>query len=123
MNILRDGIARGAEHLDTHVSELVVFRRGTDQCELPATMGTTEWLIDGAQGSEAWQSLDFLVTASRLVLPSGQVVPRRGDRFERTDRDTVRVYEVMAPEAENVVKESDPYGIRLRIHTKLVSET
>ena len=123
MNMLRNGIARAAEHLDTHASEVVIFRRGASMCELPATFGATEWMVDSAEGTESWQSLDFLVTASRLVLSSGQVTPRRGDLFERTDNNMTRTYEVMSPEAEDVVKECDPYGLRLRVHTKMRADS
>ena len=61
-----------------------------------------------------YESRDFLITASDLVLTGTLVLPERGDEII----DDCFVYEVMAPANEPEWRYSDSFRNTLRIHTK-----
>jgi hypothetical protein len=100
-----------------HLSRAVTYTRGDDSAQIAATVGRTEFQVDDGYGViQTWQSRDYLVAAVDLVLAGETVQPRRGDRIT----DGGAVYEVLAPGKEDVFRFSDPYGVTLRIHTKVV---
>jgi hypothetical protein len=100
-----------------HLSRTVTYSRGGDSVQLTATVGRTEFQVDDGYGViQTWQSRDYLIAAADLVLGGVTIRPQRGDRI--TDGGTV--YEVLAPGKEDVFRFSDPYGVTLRIHTKVV---
>lgn len=98
-----------------HLARPVTYCRGQSSIDLKATVGQTTFdVTDQYGGIEKWQSRDYLVTATDLVLTGETIQPERGDRIA----DAGLVFEVLAPGSEHVFKHSDPYGLTLRIHTK-----
>ena len=120
-----DLLDRGAAFLDAqrhqHLSRLVLYRRGTDEKEVQATIGKTEFeQADDAGLIHRVESRDFLVRAADLDLGDGPILPRAGDQVRETVGTNVFVYEVNAPGGQPPFRYSDPYRRALRIHTKYI---
>ena len=121
-----DLLDRGAAFLDAqrhqHLSRPVVYRRGTDEKEVQATVGKTEFEqvddVGGAGLIHRVESRDFLVRTAELDLGAGPILPRAGDQVRETVGTSVFVYEVNAPGGQPPWRYSDPYRRVLRIHTK-----
>lgn len=121
-----DLLDRGAAFLDAqrhqHLSRLVLYRRGTDQKEVQATIGKTEFeQADDAGLIHRVESRDFLVRTAELDLGAGPILPRAGDQVRETVGLSVFVYEVNAPGGQPPFRYSDPYRRVLRIHTKHIA--
>ena len=121
-----DLLDRGAAFLDAqrhqHLSRPVLYRRGTDEKEVQATIGKTEFEqvddVGGAGLIHRVESRDFLVRTAELDLGAGSILPRAGDQVRETVGTSVFVYEVNAPGGQPPWRYSDPYRRVLRIHTK-----
>ena len=121
-----DLLDRGAAFLDArrhqHLSRPVLYRRGTDEKEVQATIGKTEFEqvddVGGAGLIHRVESRDFLVRTAELDLGAGPILPRAGDQVRETVGVSVFVYEVNAPGGQPPFRYSDPYRRVLRIHTK-----
>ena len=121
-----DLLDRGAAFLDAqrhqHLSRPVLYRRGTDEKEVQATIGKTEFEqvddVGGAGLIHRVESRDFLVRTAELDLGAGPILPRAGDQMRETVGTSVFVYEVNAPGGQPPWRYSDPYRRVLRIHTK-----
>ncbi len=60
------------EQRQAHLSHAVLYCRGDDSAEVPATAGKTVFEIDDGYGAvERFESRDFLIAASALVLAGG----------------------------------------------------
>jgi hypothetical protein len=106
-----------------HASRSATYRRGSASVEVQATLGRRTYEVDDGAGAlvEA-QSIDFLVSASALVLDGNVVLPERGDRITVTQDGGSKVFEVTSPGGAMAHWEpSDPWGRTLRIHTKHVA--
>ena len=121
-----DLLDRGSAFLDAqrhqHLSRPVVYRRGTDEKEVQATIGKTEFEqvddVGGAGLIHRVESRDFLVRTAELDLGAGPILPRAGDQVREMVGTAVFVYEVNAPGGQPPFRYSDPYRRVLRIHTK-----
>ena len=124
-----DLLDRGAAFLDAqrhqHLSRPVLYRRGTDEKEVQATIGKTEFEqvddVGGAGLIHRVESRDFLVRTADLNLGAGPSLPRAGDQVRETVGTSVFVYEVNAPGGQPPFRYSDPYRRVLRIHTKHIA--
>ncbi len=121
-----DLLDRGAAFLDAqrhqHLSRQVLYRRGTDEKEVQATIGKTEFeQADDAGLIHRVESRDFLVRTAELDLGAGPILPRAGDQVRETAGLSVFVYEVNAPGGQPPFRYSDPYRRVLRIHTKHIA--
>ena len=107
--------------LTRFASRSVVYQRDDLSVELPATIGKSEYEQDDGEGViTRAQVRDFLINTKDLL---GSVIgtwPHRGDRILETDGDTTFVYELMSIGNEPPWRYSDPFRVKLRIHTKLV---
>jgi hypothetical protein len=104
-----------------HMTRPVVYQRGAESVEVPATIGQTVFQIDDGTGALLrTESRDYLVTAADLVLAGSPALPQRGDRIRETQGAQVFVYEVMAPGDEPHWRWSDPYRRTVRVHTKQI---
>ncbi len=114
-----------AEKLQAHASRQVVYRRGSDEVALQATVGRTLLKLDDGYGGVRiqWTDRDFLIRAEELVLGGQKVLPQRGDQILETDGQETLVFEVMAPGDEPEWRWSDPHRQVLRIHTKQIDTT
>lgn len=120
-----DLLQRGLEWLEArrkqHLVQTVVYEREGESIELAATPGRTEFeQSDEYGGIQRWESRDWLVTTTDLVLAGVQTLPRPGDRIRHSVGASTLVYEVMSPAGMPAFKYTDPYRITLRIHAKQV---
>ena len=120
-DMLRDGQAWLAEKLKTHASRLVTYQRDDAEAELPATIGRSFYEQDDGEGIVTRSQVrDFLIdTADLLLSPIGSL-PKRGDWILETEDGTTFTYEVMSLGGEPAWRYSDPFRLKLRIHTKLI---
>ena len=103
------------------MTQSVLYKRGTDIVQVPATIGETVFQIDdGAGALLRVESRDYLILAADLVLAGSPVLPRRGDQIQEIKGTQTYIYEVAAPGGEPEWRWSDPYRRTLRIHTKQV---
>lgn len=121
-NILSNGIAwLNARRVD-HLSEIVDYSRdGHPPQSLAAAIGqTTRELIDESGQTIEATSVDFLVSSASLILSGAVVAPLIGDRIQVTDSGVVKTFEVLDLAGLGHYRWSDPRGLVLRIHTKLI---
>lgn len=79
-NLFETGATWLADQLKTHASTEVIYVRGGDQVPVKATIGKTEFEIDGGSGVVLRiQSRDFLVHTADLVLGGTETLPVAGD--------------------------------------------
>jgi hypothetical protein len=121
-DVLRNGSDWLADQLKTHASRPLVYRRGTQQVTVQATVGRTLLKLDDGYGGVRmeWTDRDFLIHAADLVLAGNPTLPERGDVIRETQGGRTFVYEVMAPGKEPAWRWSDVFRKVLRIHTKQV---
>lgn len=120
-DILRSGQAWLAGKLTQHASRHVVYRRDELGVELSATIAKSEYEQDDGDGIiTRAQVRDFLIDTDSLLLSIIGTLPRRGDRIVEIDGDTTFIFEVMSIGSDPPWRYSDPFRIKLRIHTKQV---
>lgn len=121
-DVLHTGSDWLADQLKEHASRSVVYRRGTDEVAVQATIGRTLLKLDDGYGGVRmeWTDRDFMIHAADLVLNGNAVLPERGDLIHETQGDKTFVYEVMAPGKEPAWRWSDVFRKVLRIHAKQV---
>ncbi|MCC7407209.1 MAG: hypothetical protein IT442_04005 [Phycisphaeraceae bacterium] len=124
---MTDLLAQGAAWLNqmrlAHLSQLVMYERGSDSVELAATLGTTSYEVTDNSGATVQaQAMDFIVSAAALVLNGAVTTPRIGDRIRLTQGTTQRVFEVLDLAGSGHYKPCDPTGQMLRIHAKQIDE-
>ncbi len=113
-----------------HLTQMVVYQRGTQTGSVAATIGSTVFQLDDGNGAVIRsESRDYLIRAADLVLDGAAVLPQRGDQIRETDARTeaVVVYEVTVPGdsgggggGEPCWRWSDGYRQTLRVHTQQV---
>lgn len=120
-DLLDTGSAWLDDQRTAHMTRPVVYERGADTVEVPATIGRTIFeQVDRMGIVQKLESRDFLVLRTDLVLSGVETTPRAGDRVRDPDGADTQLYEVMAPGGEPPFRYSDPYRRTLRIHTKHV---
>jgi hypothetical protein len=120
-DMLHTGQSWLSEKLRTHASRLVTYQRDNVEAELPATIGRSTYEQDDGEGIiTRSQVRDFLIDTADLLLSAIGTLPRRGDRVLETDGNTTFVFEVMALGGEPPWRYSDPFRLKLRIHTKQI---
>lgn len=122
---MSDMLQRGQSWLSAKLTQFasrpVVYQRDEVSVELPATIGKSEYEQDDGEGIiTRAQVRDFLINTKDLLQSSIGTWPRRGDRILEIDGDTTFVYELMSIGNEPPWRYSDPFRVKLRIHTKLI---
>lgn len=109
----------------SHLSTSVTYSRTPYSLTILATVGRTAFEVNDDSGGvvEAWESRDYIVSASDLILNAVTTEPARGDRITEEVGGETRIYEVLAPAGQPVWRWSDARRYRMRIHTKLISNT
>lgn len=120
-----DLLDRGSAFIDAqrhqHLTRPVTYRRGSDEKQVQATVGRTEFeQADEAGLIHRVESRDFLIRAADLDLGSEPIQPRAGDQLREQAGSQVLVYEINAPGGQPPWRFSDPYRRMIRVHTKLV---
>ena len=119
--LIEKGEATLSRLLEQDASVSIVYRRGEEAVELPATVGQTAYATDSQVGQTDFTSRDYIVDRNRLVTSAGRIEPEKGDRIWQRQGGTTTVYEVMTPGSD--IQCFEPSGeTRWRIHTKLVQE-
>ena len=119
--MLNQGQSWLAEKLTKHASQTVVYQRDDLSVELSATIGKSEYEQDDGEGIiTRAQVRDFLINTKDLLESAIGTWPRRGDQILETDGETTFVYELMSIGNEPIWRYSDPFRVKLRIHTKQV---
>ena len=120
MDMLKNAIAWLESQRKSHLTVPVIYRRGGDAAEVPATIGRTVFKVTDDYGRFQYiESRDYLISTADLALNGTPVFPRQGDEIIEDGF----VYEVMAPNNEPEWRYSDSYRQTLRIHTKFIGET
>jgi hypothetical protein len=117
-----DLLKQGMDFLDAqrklYMTEDVRYKRGESHVDLKATVGKTDFEV-GEEGSFKVGShvVDFLVTASDLIINGSAVFPELGDEIIYNDK----TFTVLHLPSEGFWRWSDPYGNTMRIHTKVAA--
>jgi len=122
---MTDLLQQGSDWLEEQrtrfMTRQVVYQRGAESVQLPATVGRTVFQTVDEHGIVIrTESRDYLVLADDLVLGGTLALPKAGDWVREENGGMASIYEVMAPAGESVYRFSDPYRRTLRIHSKLV---
>jgi hypothetical protein len=119
MGMLQNGLAWLEFQRKTHLTVPVIYWRGGDSAEVPATVGKTVFKVTDDYGRFQYiESRDYLISAADLVLNDTRILPEPGDEIVEGGF----VYEVMAPNNEPEWRYSDSCRNTLRIHTKLTGK-
>jgi hypothetical protein len=110
-----------SDQLDEHASSSVEFRRGSLSVSLVAGKARTTFDAVDSNGMVInVESSDFIITASTIVLDEVATLPRVGDLITESIGSETHAFEVMRFGTEQCFRQCDPYGHKLRIHTKYV---
>jgi hypothetical protein len=110
-----------AQQRDANVTQIIVYRRGTQSVAIQVTFGHSLLkLNDGRGGAKIERTeRDLIVTASALNFGAGPVRPQRGDFADCTGPGGVTErWEVTSPSKDPEFRQADPWGVTLRIHLK-----
>jgi len=120
-DLLRQGQAWLAEQLSVHASRPVVYRRGELGVELSAVIGRSTYQQDNGEGLVTRSQVrDYLIDTQSLMLSIIGGLPKRGDRIIEIDGEQTFVFEVMSLGGDPPWRFSDPFRLKLRIHTKQI---
>ena len=120
-DMLHRGQAWLAEQLTKHASRNIVYQRDEISVELTATIGMSRYEQDDGEGViTRAQVRDYLIDTRSLIQSAIGTLPRRGDRIIEQDGDTTFVFETMSIGSDPPWRYSDPFRVKLRIHTKQV---
>ncbi len=121
-DILRDGQRWLANKLTQHAAREVTYRRGTDEVKLIATIGKTLAEQDSGDGLILRMEIrDYLIDTILLRLAGQATLPERGDLIVETEGGLEFTYEVLPIGNQRAWRYSDPFRLKLRIHTRLIS--
>ena len=105
------------EQCQRHLSQTVTYRRGEQTFAVLATVGQTSFEQADDGGAVIQQQVrDYLIRTADLQLG----LPERGDQVIETVGGRAFVYEALPLGDEPCWRYSDPYRLRVRIHTKQV---
>lgn len=120
-NLLEQASDWLAEQLDEYASNSVLYRRGSLVAAVVASKAKTTFDVPQVDGMLIQvQSHDWLITAQSIVLDAEVVKPAIGDRIIETIAGKLHCYEVQKFGMEQHYRQCDPFGHKLRIHTKYV---
>ena len=120
-NVLETASQWLSDQLDENASSSVLYRRGSLTAPIVAGRGRTTFDAVNSSGMVInVESHDFIVTATTIVLDSVQCRPEVGDRLIQTVGSELHAYEVMQFGTEQHFRQCDPFGHKLRIHTKYI---
>jgi len=124
-NVMPDILQKGQEWLASkltqHASRQVVYRRGVLGVTLQATIGKSMYDQDDGEGIVTRSQVrDFLIDTYALLSSLIGSLPRRGDTIVEIDGNSTFIFEVMALGGDPPWRYSDPFRLKLRIHTKQI---
>ncbi len=120
-DLLRKGQEWLASKLTQHASREIVYRRGDLGVTLRATFGRSLYDQDDGEGIVTRSQVrDFLIDTDGLLKSIINSLPRRGDTIVEIDGNQTFIFEVMALGGDPPWRYSDPFRLKLRIHTKQI---
>lgn len=124
-NLLQSGIQWLNGTLKASAAVDVTYARGADTVDLMASRGSTRAEVSDGEGNMTLKTVidDWIIDAADLILAGELTEPDDGDEIRLTVGETEYVYTVFPIAGEPCFRPSDAYGTRLRIHTKLSSQT
>ena len=121
INLLEQGQAWLAQQLSAHAARQVVYRRGELGVELTAVIGKSSYQQDDGHGVLTRAHVrDYLIDTNALLLSIIGSLPRPGDRIVEIDAQQSYIFEVMPLGGEPHWRFSDPFRLKIRIHTKQI---
>lgn len=121
---LADAIAAAAAAANlADGTELRIARGEAEIRCVSATRGSSTFETLDANGAVVLiRSQDFLILADDYDFGDGPVEPARGDLVTLAQADGDHVYELLDLASAPAWRWSDPFQVRLRIHTKEISK-
>jgi hypothetical protein len=118
-NMLRDGVTWLAGIHKQYAATPITYTRGANSVALTAVLGKTDSQLADGQGRQRneWADRDYLIVAAELILGGAPTTPQKGDHIT----DGVQVREVVPADNEPHARDSDQFGVRVRVHTKRVA--
>jgi len=121
-DMLRDGLSWLAGKLTSHAAREVTYQRGESQSSVLAMIGKTVAEQDSGDGLIMRMEIrDYLIDTTSLVLDGQQVLPERGDLIIETEDGKGLTYEILPIGSDRAWRYSDPFRLKLRIHTRLIA--
>ena len=118
-DMLAAGAAWLTQQLNAAAGTTVTYRRGSDEAEVTATIGRSDFEAADQSGViENWEARDYLVPTDQL--PFGE--PLRGDVIVEVSGGLDLEYEVAAPRGVPVFRYGDAFRSIVRIHTKQTAD-
>lgn len=119
-DLLAAGAAWLTSQLNAAAGTTVTYRRGSDEAEITATIGRSDFEAQDQSGVMVnWEARDYLVPTDQL--PFGE--PVRGDVIVEGSGILAIEYEVVAPRGVPVFRYGDAFRSIVRIHTEQTSAT
>jgi hypothetical protein len=104
-----------------HMSREIIYRRNELSVLIRATIGKSMYDQDDGEGIVTRSQVrDFLINTRDLTTSIIGSLPKAGDTIVEIDNESEFTYEVMAMGSEPPWRYSDPFRLKLRIHTKQV---
>lgn len=120
-DMLRRGQSWLADKLKTHASQSVTYRRDNIEVKVAATIGRSMYEQDDGEGVIVRSQVrDYLIDTADLLSSEIGSLPKRGDEIHEVDGNLIHIYEVMALGGDPPWRYSDPFRLKLRIHTKQI---
>ncbi len=120
-NILEQGSQWLSDQIDNYAASSVLYRRGSLTVPVQAGKGRSTFELTDTSGILVEiESRDFLISAANLLLDEMPILPEVGDRIIETVGGKLHAYEVSNFGSEKSYRFCDPYGYKLRIHTRYV---
>lgn len=122
---MNDFLQRGLDWLNTTLKAncplSATYTRGSDSIPLTIRIGRTVFVSNRQGGTRIeFGEIDFLITATDLVVAGIATTPAEGDRITATIRGNGYTFELMAPGGEPAWRYSDAYRTAFRVHCKQV---
>lgn len=116
-DIIQAGLGWLASQINANAGQPVTYQQGATTTPLTATLGKTD-LVDTDDDANAleFRTTDFLFRAADLTL-----VPGPGDLIHATPNGAAITYELLPFPNGEYYRNEDPYGVRLRVQTKIQS--
>lgn len=116
-DLLQSGLDWLAAQLNASAGQSVTYQQGSTSLALTATLGKTDLVdTDDDENALEFRTTDFLFRASDLT-----VVPGPGDTIKASPDGSGCTYEVLPFPSGEYYRNEDPYGVRIRVHTKIQS--
>ncbi|XZE36015.1 hypothetical protein SH501x_001566 [Pirellulaceae bacterium SH501] len=122
---MRDLLAEGHKWLSgqlyQHMSREIIYRRNELSVLIRATIGKSMYDQDDGEGIVTRSQVrDFLINTRDLTTSIIGSLPKAGDTIVEIDDESEFTYEVMPMGSEPPWRYSDPFRLKLRIHTKQI---